>query len=246
MTIFAVTYGYTPLFRIASGQLLGPDTPVLLQLLEIPQAVRTAEGTAMELDDCAFPCCTASRSPTTPTGRSPGLRKGEVLGICWDDLDLDTGVLTVGLQLQRVGRRLLHRETKTEGSAAELPLPDICITALKLRCQRHDQERAVAGSVWQGGTLVFTTRYGTPIEPRKLQPHLGRALREGRRPEDHRARRPPQLRDASRRPRRAPARRHADPPPRRLLPDHGDLMLASSAATRAALKRLGDSLDELS
>ena len=43
------------LFRIASGQLLGPDTPVHLSLLEIPDAVKAAEGTAMELDDCAFP-----------------------------------------------------------------------------------------------------------------------------------------------------------------------------------------------
>ncbi|MBV2362978.1 malate dehydrogenase [Streptomonospora nanhaiensis] len=47
--------GYALLFRIASGQLLGPDTPVKLRLLEIPQAVKAAEGTAMELDDCAFP-----------------------------------------------------------------------------------------------------------------------------------------------------------------------------------------------
>ncbi len=46
--------GYALLFRIASGQLLGPDTPVALRLLEIPQAVKAAEGTAMELDDCAF------------------------------------------------------------------------------------------------------------------------------------------------------------------------------------------------
>ncbi len=47
--------GYALLFRIASGQLLGPDTPVRLSLLEIPAAVKAAEGTAMELDDCAFP-----------------------------------------------------------------------------------------------------------------------------------------------------------------------------------------------
>ena len=47
--------GYAILFRIASGQLLGPDTPVHLSLLEIPDAVKAAEGTAMELDDCAFP-----------------------------------------------------------------------------------------------------------------------------------------------------------------------------------------------
>jgi malate dehydrogenase len=47
--------GYAILFRIASGQLLGPDEEVELSLLEIPQAVKAAEGTALELEDCAFP-----------------------------------------------------------------------------------------------------------------------------------------------------------------------------------------------
>jgi malate dehydrogenase len=46
--------GYAILFRIASGQMLGPETPIELSLLEIPDAVKAAEGTAMELDDCAF------------------------------------------------------------------------------------------------------------------------------------------------------------------------------------------------
>jgi malate dehydrogenase len=47
--------GYALLFRIASGAMLGPDTPVRLSLLEITPALKAAEGTAMELDDCAFP-----------------------------------------------------------------------------------------------------------------------------------------------------------------------------------------------
>ena len=47
--------GYALLFRIASGQMLGPDTTVHLKLLEIPDAVKAAEGTALELFDCAFP-----------------------------------------------------------------------------------------------------------------------------------------------------------------------------------------------
>ncbi|MEO3857035.1 malate dehydrogenase [Acrocarpospora sp. B8E8] len=47
--------GYALLFRIASGQLLGAETPVSLSLLEITPALKAAEGTAMELDDCAFP-----------------------------------------------------------------------------------------------------------------------------------------------------------------------------------------------
>jgi malate dehydrogenase len=47
--------GYAILFRVASGQMLGGETPVHLNLLEIPDALKAAEGTAMELDDCAFP-----------------------------------------------------------------------------------------------------------------------------------------------------------------------------------------------
>ena len=47
--------GYALVFRVASGQMLGDDQPVILQLLEIPQAVGALEGVRMELDDCAFP-----------------------------------------------------------------------------------------------------------------------------------------------------------------------------------------------
>src|SRR5204863_9691806 len=47
--------GYAILYRIASGQLLGPDEKIDLSLLEIPDALKAAEGTAMELVDCAFP-----------------------------------------------------------------------------------------------------------------------------------------------------------------------------------------------
>lgn len=47
--------GYALLFRIASGQMLGPDQPVILQLLEITPALKALEGVVMEIDDCAFP-----------------------------------------------------------------------------------------------------------------------------------------------------------------------------------------------
>src|SRR5712692_6372806 len=47
--------GYSLLFRIAAGDLLGPNQPVILQLLEIEPAMKALEGVAMELDDCAFP-----------------------------------------------------------------------------------------------------------------------------------------------------------------------------------------------
>src|SRR5262245_50006713 len=47
--------GYSLLFRIASGEMLGPDQPVILQLLEITPALQALQGVVMELDDCAFP-----------------------------------------------------------------------------------------------------------------------------------------------------------------------------------------------
>ena len=47
--------GYAIVFRIASGQLLGPDQPIVLRMLEIEPAMKALEGVAMELEDCAFP-----------------------------------------------------------------------------------------------------------------------------------------------------------------------------------------------
>ncbi len=103
-----------------------------------------------------------------------GLRKGELLGLTWDDVDLDGGELTIDRQLQRVGTRLLHRETKTDSSDATLPLPNICTVALK---QRHEDQAAAhddAGPAWQGARLVFSTRFGTPIEPRNFNRYWNR------------------------------------------------------------------------
>jgi integrase len=98
-----------------------------------------------------------------------GLRRGEVLGLRWKDIDLAASELVVPFQLQRVRRQLLHRETKTESSEATLPLPDICATALRARREEQDKHRANAGRGWHDNRLVFTTRLGTPVEPRNFR-----------------------------------------------------------------------------
>ncbi len=72
--------GYALLFRIASGQLLGPDTKVHLNLLEIPQAVKAAEGTAMELDDCAFPLLSGIDIHDDPKAAFNGANIGMLVG----------------------------------------------------------------------------------------------------------------------------------------------------------------------
>ena len=88
--------GYSLLFRIASGQLLGPDQPVVLRLLEIEPALKALEGVVMELDDCAFPLL-AGVEPTSDlkvafdgtswallvgsVPRKAGMERGELLGV---------------------------------------------------------------------------------------------------------------------------------------------------------------------
>lgn len=171
-----------------------------------------------------------------------GLRKGEVLGLTGDDVDLAAGELSIGWQLQRVGGQLLHRETKTQTSDATLPLPHICATALELRqaARQHDRDRA--GIAWQDSTLLFTTRYGTPIEPRNFNRSWdARCTRAGvRKITVHDARRTC-----------ATLLVDLDVHPRVIMQvlRHAEISVtmeiysqASSAATRTALKRLGDSL----
>jgi malate dehydrogenase len=72
--------GYALLFRIASGQMLGPDTQVELSLLEIPDAVKAAEGTAMELDDCAFPLLSRIDIFDEPKAAFDGCNVGLLVG----------------------------------------------------------------------------------------------------------------------------------------------------------------------
>ena len=97
-----------------------------------------------------------------------GLRKGEVVGLPWSAVNLDSGELDIGWQLQRVGGQLLHRETKTEASEATLPMPGICVTGLRIREKDQVAAKAAAGVSWVHCGLVFTTRAGTPFEPRNL------------------------------------------------------------------------------
>jgi integrase len=172
-----------------------------------------------------------------------GLRKSEVLGLRWTDVDLDAAELTIELQLQRVRRQLLHRETKTEASDATLPLPAICVAALRLRHAEQSKDRLAAGPAWQGGAgLVFTGHYGTPVDPRTVnRAFTARAAKAGvRRITVHDARRTcaSLLADLDVHPRVAmQILRHAD-----FAVTMEVYTQVSSKQTREALRRLGESL----
>lgn len=104
-----------------------------------------------------------------------GLRRGEMLGLAWDDVDLEHGVALIAWQVQRVEGQLLRRRTKTPSSDAPLPLPDIAVRALERHRLEEARRRLAAGAMWGDCGLVFTTRLGDPIDPRNF--HTGRSRR---------------------------------------------------------------------
>ncbi|MEW2505725.1 tyrosine-type recombinase/integrase [Amycolatopsis sp. NPDC047767] len=152
-----------------------------------------------------------------------GLRKGEILGLTWDALDFDNGELAVSHQLQRASGELLHPETKTAASDDTVPLPSIVVAALEKRRREQRADQKEAELAWHPNDLVFTTKYGLPIDP----PNFNRSWDNRvtlRGSEDHRARWTAILRHAAGRPGRAPPGDHAHPAARAVLDDDGDLL----------------------
>ncbi|MGD0604076.1 MAG: site-specific integrase [Streptosporangiaceae bacterium] len=95
-----------------------------------------------------------------------GLRRGEVLGLRWADIDGDT--IHVRQQVQRIKGQLHIGPVKTRAGSRDLPLLGLAAHALPSRreAQQHDRERL--GSAWTDTGLIFTTRTGRPVEPRNL------------------------------------------------------------------------------
>jgi len=97
-----------------------------------------------------------------------GLRPGELTGLCWHDVDLEEGTLTVSGSLKNERGQLRLGETKTKRArATKLPAP--VLAALKAHSKRQKEERLKVGSAWRNRGLVFTTAVGTPIDPSNLR-----------------------------------------------------------------------------
>lgn len=106
-----------------------------------------------------------------------GLRKGELPGLHWEDLDLDGGTATIHRSLQRSrtqGLTVLH--TKTLTSERRIALPTDCISSLKIHQERQQEERQAAGTSWTDNGLVFTTPTDRPLDPTNLTRRLRRLL----------------------------------------------------------------------
>jgi integrase len=97
-----------------------------------------------------------------------GMRRGEVLGLRWQDVDLENGTFCIRQQLQRVRGELQIGPVKTRAGNRDLPIPGLPRAALLIRQQQQTADRQAFGRAWQDTGLVFTTRSGRPVEPRNL------------------------------------------------------------------------------
>lgn len=96
-----------------------------------------------------------------------GMRRSEVCGLHWSDIDLAKGTLRISRGLQRAGGILQELPTKTRRSRRTVPLPPFLVQVLMDHRDRQTEERASARH-WQDMPYVFTSTVGTPLEPRTL------------------------------------------------------------------------------
>lgn len=159
--------GYALLFRIASGAMLGPDVPVRLNLLEVPQAAKAAEGTVLELLDCAFPLVAGMEVFDDPVKafdganvamlvgarpRGPGMERADLLSANGGIFSVQGRALNAGaaddLKVVVVGN-----PANTNALIAASHAPDIPASRFTAMT-RLDHDRAVAQLAAKTGTGV--------------------------------------------------------------------------------------------
>ena len=126
-------------------------------------------------------------------GLALGMRRGEVLGFRWDDIDFDRRTVSVKQAIQRSGGRFVDGERSTEQAsfcdAEELSryqdarYARLCRISFASTSSTSSRRASLGGIGWQDFGLVFTTRKGTPIEPRRLDTEFKRILRNAELPE---------------------------------------------------------------
>jgi integrase len=99
-----------------------------------------------------------------------GMRRGELLGLRWSDVDLDGGALHVQQTAQRIdGQGIVFRQPKTRLSRRSIALSPDAVAVLRQHRRRQAEARLLAGSAYVDRDLVFATGLGTPIEPGNLR-----------------------------------------------------------------------------
>ena len=136
-----------------------------------PPRVQSPDLTPWSLDETLAFLAASRRDPLYAAfvlAITMGLRRGEIVGLRWADVDLERREIRVRKQRQRVGGELYEDDPKGRRRRQTLPLPAMCIAPLRWQRMRQAAQREKAGPDWQESDHVFTTRTGRPIEPRNL------------------------------------------------------------------------------
>lgn len=162
----------TALTAACRDELVGRNVAALVE----PPKVVSRETSPWSLDETLAFLQEARNDPLYAAfvlGIAMGLRRGEVLGLRWSDVDLDKREIRVRQQLQRI-KGELYEDTTKSGKARPVPLPLICIAALRWHrmCQRAASERSDVP--FTASSHVFVTRTGRPVEPRNLSRSFAR------------------------------------------------------------------------
>ncbi len=99
---------------------------------------------------------------------SSGVRRGELLGLRWDDVKLERGIVEIQRTLQRTGNEFTFVEPKTQRSRRQIILTRTAVAALKQHHARQLEERLRLGPAWDDNNLVFCNQVGRPLESSNL------------------------------------------------------------------------------
>ncbi|MCX4416166.1 site-specific integrase [[Kitasatospora] papulosa] len=138
-------------------------------LVEPPRA-KSRELSPWSLDETLTFLAVARKDPLYAAfvlAITMGLRRGELVGLRWTDVDLENRVLYVRQQTQR-RRGVLYDDDPKGRRRRAVPLPAMCIAPLRWHRMRQVAAKARAGESWQEGGHVFVTRTGRPVEPRNV------------------------------------------------------------------------------
>ncbi|MEU7180981.1 MULTISPECIES: site-specific integrase [Streptomyces] len=137
----------------------------VVKLVEAPK-VDTYEGQLWTLEQTLAFILAARRDPLYAAfmlAVGLGLRRGEIVGLRWQDIDLDSRTVQIRKQRQRVRGEYYEDDTKNRRKRT-LPLPLLCVAPLRWQRLRQAAMRDKAGAGWHESDLVFTTRTGQPVE----------------------------------------------------------------------------------
>ncbi|MFD5508942.1 tyrosine-type recombinase/integrase [Streptomyces sp. NPDC127051] len=152
----------------------------VVSLVEPPK-VQVREMSPWELDETLDFLTAARKDPLYPAfvlAIALGLRRGELVGLRWENVDLDKREIRVRSQRQRVRGEAYEDDPKGRRRRQTLPLPGICVAPLRWQRIRQATMRETAGAKWEETGYVFTTRTGRPIEPRNVYRSFTRVAKD--------------------------------------------------------------------